>query len=154
VLVGLSPFAIVYRLRHHFLSSFISSVPVIDGNTYRKSTVNVVFLWQINLFRRTTTDSPQPQVWWSYRFPNGPPGPSPALARKSPALSGLALSGTATVSCRAVSGVVPDWRPRPGPMEVFSGRAGTTARLAHRAGADPSGSVGPSPAMAAIKRRR
>jgi hypothetical protein len=62
-----------------------------------------------------------------YRFPNGPPGPSPALARKGPALSGPALCGPMYLSCRAVSGAVPHWRPRHGP-ELFFGpcRAGGT----------------------------
>jgi hypothetical protein len=39
---------------------------------------------------------------------------------------------------------VPTLRPRHGPKAVFSCRAGTMARLAHRAGVGPSGSVGPS----------
>jgi hypothetical protein len=64
----------------------------------------------------------------SYRIPNGPPGPSPALALNGPTLFGPALCGPMDSLCRAVSGVVPDWRPRPGPMVDFSGRAGTTPR--------------------------
>jgi hypothetical protein len=48
---------------------------------------------------------------------------------------------------------VPDWRPRHDPMVVFSGRAGTTARLAHRAGVGLSGSAGPFPCHA-VKGRR
>jgi hypothetical protein len=38
----------------------------------------------------------------TYRIPNGPPGPSPARARFSPALCGPTLSGTTEISCRAV----------------------------------------------------
>jgi hypothetical protein len=40
-------------------------------------------------------------------------------------------------SCRAVSGVVPDWRPRHGPMADFSGRPGPTPKTARWAGARP-----------------
>jgi hypothetical protein len=52
----------------------------------------------------------------------------PALALNVLALFGPTLCGPMDFSCRAVSGVVPDWRPRPGPMADFSGRAGTTPR--------------------------
>jgi hypothetical protein len=58
-----------------------------------------------------------------YSIPNGPPGPSPARARFGPA-----LCGPMAFSCRAVSGVVPNWRPRHGPMADFSGRASMTPR--------------------------
>jgi hypothetical protein len=61
----------------------------------------------------------------SYSIPNGPPGPSTAQARFGPA-----LCGPMAFSCRAVSGVMPNWRPRHGPMANFSGRAGTTPRTA------------------------
>jgi hypothetical protein len=72
-----------------------------------------------------------------YRIPNGPPGPSPARARNGPALSGPTLSGPMDYSCRAVSGVVPNWRPRHGPKACFSGRASTTPKTARWAGARP-----------------
>jgi hypothetical protein len=61
----------------------------------------------------------------AYSIPNGPPGPSTARARFGPA-----LCGPMAFSCRAVPGVVPNWRPRHGPMADFSGRAGTTPRTA------------------------
>jgi hypothetical protein len=77
----------------------------------------------------------------------------PARARSGPARCGPTLCGPMGSSCRAVSGIVPDWRPRHGPMAVFSGRAGTTARLAHRAGVGLSGSAGPFPCHA-VKGRR
>jgi hypothetical protein len=83
-----------------------------------------------------------------YSIPNGPPGPSTARARFGPALCGPTLYGPIDVSCRAVSGVVPGCRPRHGPIADFSGRAGTTARLARRAGVGLPGSAGPFPCHA------
>jgi hypothetical protein len=68
-----------------------------------------------------------------YSIPNGLPDPSTARARFGPALCGPTLCGPIDVSCRAVSGVVPGWQPRHGPIADFSGRAGTASKTAHRA---------------------
>jgi hypothetical protein len=63
--------------------------------------------------------------------------PSPALARSSLALCGPTLCGPIGSSCRAVSGVGPNWRPRHGPIACFSGRASTTPKTARWADARP-----------------
>jgi hypothetical protein len=49
-----------------------------------------------------------------------------------------------TASGRAVSCVVPNCRPKPGPMAYFSGRADTTPRMARWAAAGPALSCAPS----------
>jgi hypothetical protein len=72
---------------------------------------------------------------WSYRIPNGTPGPS-ANWPDPKRTDGF-----------FVSSVVPNWQPRHGPMASFSSRAGTTTRLAHRVGVGLSGSAGPFPAL-------
>jgi hypothetical protein len=73
-----------------------------------------------------------------YSIPNGPLGTSPALARYGPARRGPTLCGPMTSSGRAVSCIVPNYRPRHGPMAYFSGRAGTTPRMARWATAVPA----------------
>jgi hypothetical protein len=89
-----------------------------------------------------------------YSIPNGPHGPSPARARFGPTRCSPTLLGPMATSCRGVLGLVPIWWPRHGPMASFSGRAGTTARLAHRAGVGLSGSAGPFPALIRCQGRR
>jgi hypothetical protein len=54
----------------------------------------------------------------------------PTLALNGPALNGLTLCGPMDSSCRVVSGIMPDWRPRPGPMADFSSWAGMVPRTA------------------------
>jgi hypothetical protein len=75
----------------------------------------------------------------------------PARARHEPekARPDAARPYQARWPLRAVSGraVVPTLRPRHDTKAFFSCRAGTTARLAHRAGAGPSGSAGPAPTL-------
>jgi hypothetical protein len=75
----------------------------------------------------------------------------PARARHEPekARPDAARPYQARWPLRAVSGraVVPTLRPRHDTKAFFSCRAGTTARLAHRAGAGPSGLAGPSPTL-------
>jgi hypothetical protein len=68
-----------------------------------------------------------------YRIPNGPPGPSTSRAQFGPT-----LCGPMAFSCRAVSAVVPGWRPRHDPMADFSGGAGLTLKTTRWAGARPS----------------
>jgi hypothetical protein len=72
-----------------------------------------------------------------YRIPNGAPGPSTARAQFGPVLCSPTLCDLMAFSCRVVSGVVPGWRPRHGPMADFSGRAGPTLKTARWAGARP-----------------
>jgi hypothetical protein len=63
-------------------------------------------------------------------FQTGRPARARPEPRFGPALYGPTLCGPMAFSCRAVSGVVPNWRPKHGPMAHFSGQAGTTPRLA------------------------
>jgi hypothetical protein len=62
----------------------------------------------------------------------------PTLARYGPARRGPTLCGPMTSSGRAVSCIVPNYRPRHDPMAYFSGRAGTTQRMARWATAGPA----------------
>jgi hypothetical protein len=73
----------------------------------------------------------------AYSIPNGPPGPSPARARSGPARCSPTLCILMAFSCRAVSGVGPDWRPRHDPMAYFSGWTGTMPKTARWAAARP-----------------
>jgi hypothetical protein len=76
-------------------------------------------------------------------------GPARARHELEKARPDVARPYQARWPLRAVSGraVVPTLRPRHDTKAFFSCRAGTTARLAHRAGAGPSGSAGPSPTL-------
>jgi hypothetical protein len=90
---------------------------------------------EFNILKQTSNS--QTLVACNYRIPNGLPGPSPPLALNGPTLSDPTLCSPMDFSCRAVSGVVPDWRPRHGPMADFSGRAGTAPKTAQWAASWP-----------------
>jgi hypothetical protein len=79
-----------------------------------------------------------------YSIPNGSFVPSPALARSGLVRCGPTLCGLMDYSCRAMSGVGPDWQHRPGPMASFSGHTGTVSKTARWAATQPSTNLGTS----------
>ena len=67
---------------------------------------------------------------YKYRFPNGRPGPNLAQALFGPALSCRALLGRRASRAVPNRAVVPNPRPRHGPMETWSCRVVPKARRA------------------------